>query len=179
MEDLAVILRELHSLSLKLQKRELTLVNSSLHIQQTIDVLTAKKTSGGKSLKKAEQCISSGCFKDVELTEGIGKLNKHCFYESVVASLAKRLPKSKRVQKLKALDKHFWPGERDALTLYGEEEVCSLAKSLCEPTREAVDQFRYLNLQGAPQGKTLERLHTASCTFLPTSAECERIFSHK
>jgi len=49
-EDLAVIkdiLCELQSLSLKLQKREMSLVDSSLAIQQTINVLTAMKTTGG------------------------------------------------------------------------------------------------------------------------------------
>ncbi len=51
------ILLELQSLSLKLQRGEMTLVESSLHIQQAIDVLTAMKTSGGKSMKKAEQYL--------------------------------------------------------------------------------------------------------------------------
>ncbi|KAJ4922385.1 hypothetical protein JOQ06_014222 [Pogonophryne albipinna] len=41
------ILRELQSLSLKLQRREMTLVDSSVHIKQTINVLTAMKTTGG------------------------------------------------------------------------------------------------------------------------------------
>ncbi|KAJ4932221.1 hypothetical protein JOQ06_010646 [Pogonophryne albipinna] len=86
------ILRELQSLSLKLQRREMTLVDSSVHIKQTINVLTAMKTTGGRSTKKAEQGVSSGFFKDVELTEGRGKINKPCFYESVVATLTKRLP---------------------------------------------------------------------------------------
>ncbi|KAJ4939099.1 hypothetical protein JOQ06_028560, partial [Pogonophryne albipinna] len=112
-EDLAVmkdILRELQSLSLKLQRREMTLVDSSVHIKQTINVLTAMKTTGGRSTKKAEQGVSSGFFKDVELTEGRGEINKPRFYESVVATLTKRLPESSLVQTLKALDKRFWPG---------------------------------------------------------------------
>ncbi|KAK1880923.1 E3 SUMO-protein ligase KIAA1586 [Dissostichus eleginoides] len=58
------ILRELQSLSLKLQRREMTLVDSSVHIKQTINVLTAMKTTGGRSTKKAEQGASSGFFKD-------------------------------------------------------------------------------------------------------------------
>ena len=54
-EDLAVmkdILCEFQSLSLKLQRREMTLVDSSVHIKQTINVLTAMKTTGGRSTKK-------------------------------------------------------------------------------------------------------------------------------
>ncbi|KAJ4918589.1 hypothetical protein JOQ06_022114 [Pogonophryne albipinna] len=117
------ILRELQSLSLKLQRREMTLVDSSVHIKQTINVLTAMKTTGGRSTKKAEQGVSSGFFKDVELTEGRGKINKPRFYESVVATLTKRLPESSLVQMLKALDKRFWPGEQEDLTLFGEQEA--------------------------------------------------------
>ncbi|KAK1888552.1 E3 SUMO-protein ligase KIAA1586 [Dissostichus eleginoides] len=146
------ILRELQSLSLKLQRREMTLVDSSVHIKQTINVLTAMKTTGGRSTKKAEQGVSSGFFKD-------------------------RLPESSLVQTLKALDKRFWPGEQEDLTLYGEQEVHRLAKSLGEPAGEAVGQFRDWKLQGTPPGKTLERLCIASRTYLPTSAECERGFS--
>ena len=179
-EDLAVmkdILRELQSLSLKLQQRELSLVDSSLAIQQTIDVLTAMNTTGGgKSTKKTEQSVSSGLFKGVELNEGRAKINRPCFYESVISSLTKRLPDSNLVLTLKALDKRFWPGEQD-LILHGEPEVHSLAKDLGEPTREAVEQFRDWKLQGTAPGKTLERLLIASRTYLPTSAECEQGFS--
>ena len=90
-EDLAVmkdILRELQSLSLKLQKREMSLVDSSLAIQQTINVLTAMETTGvGKSAKKAEQSVLSGLFKGIELSESRAKINRSRFYESVIASL--------------------------------------------------------------------------------------------
>ncbi|XP_056091376.1 E3 SUMO-protein ligase KIAA1586-like [Rhinichthys klamathensis goyatoka] len=180
-EDLAVmkdILRELQSLSLKLQKREMSLVDSSLAIQQTINVLAAMKTTGGgKSTKKAEKSVSSGLFKGVELNEGRAKINRSRFHESVIASLTKRLPESNLVLMLKALDKRFWPGEQEDLILHGEPEVHSLAKALGEPTREAVEQFRDWKLQGTAPGKTLERLCIASRTYLPTSAECERGFS--
>lgn len=180
-EDLAVmkdILRELQGLSLKLQKREVSLVDSSLAIQQTIDVLTSMKTSGGgKSTKKAEQTVSSGRFKDVELSEGRAKINRSQLYESVIVSLAKRLPESNLVLKLKALDKRFWPTAQEDLVLHGKPEVHSLAKALGEPTREAVEQFRDWKLQGTAPGKTLERICIASRTYLPTSAECERGFS--
>ncbi|XP_060788818.1 E3 SUMO-protein ligase KIAA1586-like [Neoarius graeffei] len=180
-EDLAVmkdILRELQSLSLKLQKREISLVDSSLAIQQTINVLTAMNTTGGgKSTKKAELSVSSGLFKGVELNEGRAKINRPCFYESVIASLVKRLPESNLVLTLKALDKRFWPGEQEDLILHGEPEVQGLAKALGEPTRDAVEQFRDWKLHGIAPGKTLERLLIASRTYLPTSAECERGFS--
>lgn len=143
MQDLAVmqdILRELQNLSLKLQKREMTPVDTNVHIQQTIIVLTAMKRSGGKSMKKAKQCLSVGLFKGVELTEGRGEINATHLYDLVVAGLKKRLPESNLVQKFKPLDKHFWPGKEE-LTLYGEEEVHSLAKLLGEAAGEALEQF--------------------------------------
>lgn len=57
------VLRELQSLLLKLQRKKKSLVDASCHIQQTIDVLTAMKASGGKSTQKAEQRRSTGLFK--------------------------------------------------------------------------------------------------------------------
>lgn len=95
------ILRELHNLSLKLEKREMTLLDTNVHIQQTIIVLTDMKTSGGKSMKKAQQRLSVGHFKGVKLTEGRGKINATRFYDLVVADLIKRLPESNLVQKFK------------------------------------------------------------------------------
>ena len=40
---------------------------------------------------------------------------------------------------LKALDKHFWPGQKEDLILHGEPEVHSHVKALGEPIME---QFR-------------------------------------
>lgn len=101
-------------------------------------------------MKKAEQCVSSGLFKDVELTEGRGEINKPHFYQSVVSSLTKCLPESDLVQRLKALDKRYWPREQEAVTLYKKNK-------------------KYGKLQGTPQDKTLERLCIASHTYLSTS----------
>ncbi len=78
---------------------------------------------------------------------------------------------------LKPLDKHFWPQQRSALILYGETEVRALAKTLGEPVREAIEEFQDFKLQNQAPGKTLVKLQTASLTYLPTSAECERGFS--
>ncbi|KAK1887894.1 E3 SUMO-protein ligase KIAA1586 [Dissostichus eleginoides] len=113
------VLRELKSLSLKLQRRETSLVDASCYIQQTIDVLTAMKISGGKSTQKVEEGIATGMFKDVELSESRPKINRLQFYQSIIDSLKKRLPEPDLVRMLKPLDKRFWPEQRSALILYG------------------------------------------------------------
>lgn len=68
------------------------------------------------------------------------------------------------VLKVEVPDKSFWPGQLEAWTLCDEQEIHSLAKSLGESAREAVEQFRDYKLQGTPQVKTLERLCIASHT---------------
>ena len=171
------VLQELQSLLLKLQRRETSLVDASCYIQQTIDVLTAMKISGGKSTQKVEEGIATGMFKDVELSESRPKINRLQFYQSIIDSLKKRLPEPDLVRMLKPLDKCFWPEQRSALILYGENEVRALAKVLGEPAREAIEEFRDYKLENKSPGKALQKLQTASKTFLPTSAECERGFS--
>lgn len=77
---------------------------------------------------------------------------------------------------LKPLDKRFWPQQHSArIILYRETEVRALAKTLGEPAREAVEEFR--DLQNRAPGKALVKLQTASLTYLPSSAEWERGFS--
>lgn len=84
-----------------------------------------------------------GLFRGVELTEGREKINVTRFYDLVVVGLKKRLPESNLVQKFKPLDKHFWLGKEE-LTLYGEEEVCSLARLLGQPAGEALARGKIL-----------------------------------
>lgn len=83
------ILRELQGLSLKCQQRDITLVDASCHILQCIDILKAMKASGGKSTQKAEQRTSLGLFKDVQLVEGTGKINRNQLYQSVIDNLTR------------------------------------------------------------------------------------------
>ncbi len=171
------ILCELQGLSLKCQQRYITLVDASCHILQSIDILKAMKASGGKSTPKAEQRTSLGLFKDVQLVEGTGKINRNQLYQSVIDNLTRRMPESDLLQMLKPLDKRFWPQDRNALILYGENEVRALAKMLGEPAREVVEEFRNWKLQDRAPGRKLEKICTASRTYLPSSAECERGFS--
>ncbi|XP_073693982.1 E3 SUMO-protein ligase KIAA1586-like [Garra rufa] len=172
------VLRELQVLSLKLQKRETTLVDSSRYIEQTIEVLQALKLQVGKSSRKAEQSISSGQFKGVNITvEKEGKINRPQFIQAVIDNLKRRLPSDDFVELLKPLEMSNWPKQREQLVLFGEPEVHKLAKLLGESPRQAIDEFRDFQLQGTLKGETLKKLVTASKTHLATSAECERGFS--
>lgn len=165
------VLRELQSLSLKLQKRDTSLVDASRHIHQTIEVLDAMKDQGGETEMKVKDDITSGQFKGVDLTEMQPKIRKSQFYQSIIDNLTRRLPDSELVTMLKPIDQHFWPKERTELVLFGEREVGKFAKLLGESVSQAVSEFRDWKLQGKEyQGKTLKRLIMASNTILPTSA---------
>lgn len=172
------VLRELQSLSLKLQKRETTIVQSYHHVKQTTEILNAMKSQGGKSAAKAQQGLSVGVFKGVNIVgDRAGKINSQQFYQAVVDNLTARMPADDLICILQPLDKSSWPENREELVLYGETEVHTLAKLLGEPGREAVEEFRAYKLQGTQQGATLKQLLIASHTYLATSAECERGFS--
>ena len=101
------ILHELQRLPLKLQWRDMSLVDATSQILQTTDVLTAMKESGGKSTLKAEQRTSLDPFKNVQLVEGRGKISQ--FYQSVIDGIKRQMPESDLVYMLKPLDNHFWP----------------------------------------------------------------------
>lgn len=124
-----------------------------------------------------EHRISAGRYKDVKLSESRLKINSLLFCQSVIDSLKKRLPGLELLKTLRPLERHFWPQQHSDLILYGEAEVHALAKTLGEPTQEAVQEFQDSKLQNSLPGKTLLKLQTASLTYLPTSAECERGFS--
>ncbi|KAI9541134.1 hypothetical protein NQZ68_033594 [Dissostichus eleginoides] len=174
------VLRELQSLSLKLQKRDTSLVDASRHIHQTIEVLSVTKDNDGKTELKVKAGITSGQFKGVDIRETQPKVKKSQFYQSIIDNLTRRLPDSELVTMLKPMDQHFWPKERTELVLFGESEVGKFAKLLGESATEAVSEFRDWKLQQQGkehQGKTLKRLIVASNTVPPTSAECERGFS--
>ncbi|KAK0142237.1 hypothetical protein N1851_020068 [Merluccius polli] len=132
------MLRELQVLSLRLQQRDMDIVSANCQIQQCIDVLSAMKECGGKSAQKAEERITQGLFKGLELIESSGKIKRGQFDQSVIDNLKKRMPESDLVNMLKPLNKRFWPQDRNALILYGEKEIRALAKTLGESASEAV-----------------------------------------
>ncbi|KAL2096749.1 hypothetical protein ACEWY4_005956 [Coilia grayii] len=180
LSDLAVmkdILRELQGLSLRLQRRDTSLVDASRQIHQSIEVLTAMKDAVGKTESKIQAGITTGQLKNVVLRETQPKINRGQFYQSIIDSLQKRLPDSELVAMLKPLDVHFWPTDRSDLVLFGDGQVGRFAKLIGESATQAIGEYRDWKLQGSAHGQTLKRLLIASKTVLPTSAECERGFS--
>ncbi|KAJ4926412.1 hypothetical protein JOQ06_008586 [Pogonophryne albipinna] len=143
------VLRELQSLSLKLQKRDTSLVDASRYIHQTIEVLSATKDNDGITELKVKAGITSGQFKGVDIRETQPKVKKSQFDQSIIDNLSRRLPDSELVTMLKPMDQHFWPKERTELVLFGEREVGKFAKLLGESATEA--EFRDWKLQ--QQGK--------------------------
>lgn len=180
LSDLAVmkdVLRELQGLSLRLQRQDVSLVDASRQIQQTIEVVSAMKDSGGKTERKIQDAIEAGQLRNVNLRETQAKINRGQFYQSIIDNLQKRLPDSELVAMLKPLDAHFWPTDRSGLVLFGDGQVGRFAKLMGESGTHAIGEYRDWKLQGSAHGPTLQRLLVASKTILPTSAECERGFS--
>lgn len=127
------ILRELQSLSLKLQQRDSSLVSSFFYVQHTVKILSAMKTWAGKSISKAEQCVSVDQFKGVTLVgDCAGKINRHQFFQAVVDNLTAHMPADDLVQLIQPLDKSTRPEKQEDLILYGEAEVHLFAKLLGE-----------------------------------------------
>lgn len=117
------VLHVLQGLSLKLQRRDTSLVDASPFIHQTVEVLSAMKDWGRKTEIKVKTAITRGQLKGVVLTEAQPKIKKKQFNQAIVDNLTKRLPDSDLVTMLKTMDQHFWPKARTELVLFGEREV--------------------------------------------------------
>lgn len=70
----------------------------------------------------------------------------------------------------------LWAEQRMSLGLLKDDELIEL-RTLDKSAREAVEEFSNWKLQDKALGKSMERLSTASRTYLSTSPECERWFS--
>jgi hypothetical protein len=78
LHDLAItkdVLRELSSLSFKLQSRTCNIVTTFSEVDSTIAVLKAMKTAGGKSKKKVLAISATNSFKGVQLAEEKSGIN--------------------------------------------------------------------------------------------------------
>jgi hypothetical protein len=82
------MLRELSSLSLKLQSRTCNIVTTFSKVDSTTAVLKAMKTAGGgKSKKKALAVSATNTFKGVQLAEGKLGINAEQFMTAVIDEL--------------------------------------------------------------------------------------------
>jgi len=174
------VLRELSSLSLKLQSRTCNIVTGFSEIDSTITVLKAMKTAGGgKSTMKVLAISATNTFKGVPLAVGKPGINAGQFMAAVIDELSRRVNgKSTLLADLQKLYKNNWPPvDSDELILFGEESVTRLAKRLGLAARPVVEAYRkYKTQKGKPQSKLL-RLLAAAETYPGSTAECERGFS--
>lgn len=185
--DLALmkdVLREVCSLSLRLQTRNVT-VNEALSAKDTtVKVLQAIKLHDGESTKKVNACLniveSEACtpvFKGIQLNgkkEISSGINKHQFLQAMIDSITRRFPDSSRqiVKDLSVLDCAQWPDD-DSRLLYGDDAVHRLCKKFSLPVRKVMDQFRDLK-DGKKAGTDYNHLLAIKSTFPASSAECER-----
>ncbi|XP_052446063.1 E3 SUMO-protein ligase KIAA1586-like [Carassius gibelio] len=158
--DLATIkdvLRELHSLSLKLQKRSTSFMEATREIKMTIEVLKAFKITPGKSMEKAAEAVQVGEFKQVPLRSSKENVNRFLFLQAIINSLSSRMPDTNLTKIITPLDPLNWPKSRESLVLFGEKEIHDLAKMLEVPSREAVEDFRNWKLNNDQNGKVLKK----------------------
>ena len=189
-KDLALmkdVLREVSSLSLKLQKRTITLIQATAAVDTTIRVLSAMKEEGGKSMKKVSDCLQfeTHSFKNVILINEIrggksgasGAIDAKQFMQAIIDNLSRRFPDDIRslVKDLTVLEPSSWPHDETRI-IFGEEAVLRLTKKLKLPARVTIEQFRTVK-EGKEQEKEYYDLLVASHTYPCSSAECERGFS--
>jgi prefoldin subunit 5 len=82
-------MRDLNSLSLKLQSRTCNIVTAFSEVDSTIDVLKAMKTAGGgKSTKKVLVISATNTFNRVLLAEKKPGINAGLFMAAVIDELS-------------------------------------------------------------------------------------------
>lgn len=174
------VLRELSTLSLDMQRRDMSVPEAYAAVDNKVAYLEAlcNLDKPGKSLKKAmEQIESNKSFKNVPLTESVPKIKRTQFFQAVVDNLKARFPDDGLVEMLKPLEPSNWPEDEDHKILYGDQEMFKLAKLLSLPVNKTVDEFRAWKKSAKAQGETLKRVLCAAKIYNCSSAECERGFS--
>lgn len=181
------ILTELRCLSEKLQREDVTVVDSMRWLQQTIQVFTKHKTDFGSYYKKAVTEIEqSGTFKGVAISETStsskrNEINQGQIYQALIDSINSRFPDSELVELMKPLYIVNWPENESDLILYGESEVLRLAKKFgwkesCD-LKSLVGEFRDWKSNSKLKGSLLNRIVLQAETLPASTAECERGFS--
>jgi hypothetical protein len=181
-KDLALlkdVLREISSLSLQLQKRDISVVDAMSATDMTVKILHALKNHDGKSQQKANVFLNQDIpeFKGVVLKPGKGGINKQQFVQAIVDSMKQRFTEQSRdlVKDLAVLDSKQWPDD-DSRLLFGDATVVRLCKKFNLPAKAVVQQFRNVK-DGNQGGKEYNQLMAIRQTYPASSAECERGFS--
>ena len=182
-------LETLRSLSLFLQKRQISVPTADAHIQSTTKTLAAMKDGNGVSLLEFSEVFDrSGTFHDVLLSTPSDADRqrfatfKAKFFQGLVDNLSGRLSCADPVlQNAKVLQKANWPEAEDSRILFGDREIIELMKLLkmdSRHTSSVVHQFRMLKDGHESENESEFAELNRRLTVLPlSSAECERGFS--
>ncbi|XP_054834515.1 E3 SUMO-protein ligase KIAA1586-like isoform X2 [Eublepharis macularius] len=185
--DLGLIcdaLQELSKLSLDLQGRNIDLYKAHCKIECLVYVCGKRGTIPGPYYKEALKSAEEMKFKGVPLhrknTVSDPPISPVAFYEQLKISLQKRLL-SKEDEELarcgRVLDSKNWPTNPKDKVLYGEEEICTLARRFQLNEREAIQAFReHLKLR-EEMPKALSPIQRTLSTIAISSSQCERGFS--
>jgi hypothetical protein len=192
-------LQELSELSLELQKRNSTIVDSDRAIRRQIKVFEAMIDNCGRYLSEAQGAITQGFFRGVQLhpaAANIPKLNHKQLFRSLADNMTNRLlvclssnPSSEQnstdnsflqytelTECIKVLYHDNWP--RDFDIQFGEKEINILCSRFGISVRPAVRAFRvFLESNGAVIEDGLKRVVSAVEAIAISTAECERGFS--
>jgi len=193
-------LTELADLSLEVQKRSITLPVAHRAIGRQVAVFEAMCCNSGPRLQEADNALTLSLFKGVPLHNGSKcdvLIKREQFFRSLANNMKNRLLTVQSshvsvsdnadairyetlINQLKVLCPDNWPDElaSSSCTLYGEDDVMSLAQRFKVDVRRSVRAFRdYRDKGGKRIPDELKPLMTAIDTVPVCTAECERGFS--
>lgn len=177
------VLDVLHGLSLYLQKRSASIIDSKDRFDTDLRSLAALKTVDGITLTAVKkQLRESGKFEGISITrtdhdEDSFKQMRLQFIQALVDNLKSRFPEQNLLEAGACLSPTSWPKDEDQRALFGDEHVINLAKLCNVDRRSALDDFRLYKNNTQRVGKTLESLIQRISLLPVSSAECERGFS--
>lgn len=188
-------LEELSSLSLQLQKRDMTLHKADRACQSTIRIIQSFKDNPGHYSTEALHSIEEGNFRGTGLSNPHHQvaINRLVFLEELSKSMESRLfgsgldptpdemPLSTWetviLSDLNVLVREEWP--KPLPTRFGEEEIRRLCLRFRLDALDIIPAFReFVESGGTSSSPALNKLQGLVLTFLISTAECERGLSH-
>jgi hypothetical protein len=179
--DLAVmydILSELSELSLKFQKRNMTIPQADKLLKRTIRVIQSFKDEPGDKVSQALLSVQNGIHESVSLSTNskLIKINHSQFIQSIVDNLQSRISTDNEfLNDLKIFEKETLQDRKENIR-FGEPSVRRLAKRFQLNEERSIHGIRAFN-DGDIQSDDIMPLIRALETIPCSSAECERAFS--
>ncbi|XP_078504031.1 E3 SUMO-protein ligase KIAA1586-like [Lissotriton helveticus] len=185
-------LQELSELSLELQKRDSTIIDSHRAICRQIAVFEAMVDRQGNHFSLCKKAMEENIFQGVVLHKGkttdkiieqgqffrslAENLRHHLLSTGGTNSADKKAEYDTLISEVKVLYKQYWPDELPVL--YGESDIESLCKRFNIASRETMRAYREYKESGGKEIKRqFKELLMAIHTIAISTAECERGFS--